>query len=290
MPLPIPGRPEPDPRSPTPRSTISGRVDVTTLLRGGERCAVRTYLPPGYEHSDHAYPVLYMFDGQNLFDRATSAFGMEWGVDETIEALVDRGAMPGVVVVGIDSPLDPWQRYAQYTAWDWMLDGRPVVADGAVTAAFLVEQVMSYVQQTYRVARDPQRVGLAGSSLGGYMALYVGVRHPNTFGRLLVFSPVVLDEPMAGHELRDLIVHLGVAPGTWVYLDMGDAEDLAYIDHPDRLVADLALTAGALAHSVRPPERLVSRVMPGAAHDEDAWAQRFGPALLWAFFDGPDPR
>jgi enterochelin esterase-like enzyme len=271
------------------RSTISGRVDVTYLIRAGERRAVRTYLPPGYEHADHELPVIYMFDGQNLFDRTTTAYGMEWGIDETIESLVAAGRFDGVIVVGIDSPSDPWRRYAEYTAWDWMLDGRPVVAEGAVTADFLVEQVIPYVQATYRVAHDPARVGLAGSSMGGYMTLFVGSRHPEVFGRLLAFSPVVLDEPMAGHQLHDHLVHRGFVPRTWVYLDMGGAEQLGYVDHPDRLVENLAATTRAVASSVRPPEQLVSRVIPGVGHDELAWGARFGEVLLWAFAGGPRP-
>jgi predicted alpha/beta superfamily hydrolase len=265
-------------------------VDVTHLLRTGERRAVRVYLPPGYEQSGHDYPVLYMFDGQNLFDRATTAFGMEWGIDETIEHLVRAGRTAGVVVVGIDSPDGPWQRYAEYTAWDWMLGGEPVVPDGAATADFLVQQVIPYVQGTYRVAHDRARVGLAGSSMGGYMTLFVGARHTDVFGRLLAFSPVVLDEPMAGHELRDYLVHRGFDAGTWAYLDMGGAEELSYVDHPDRLVENLAETAAAVVHSARPPAQVVTRVIPGAAHDERAWGARFGEVLLWAFADGPVPQ
>ncbi len=272
------------------RSTITGRVDVTHLSRAGQRRAVRIYLPPDYESTDQDYPVLYMFDGQNLFDRATSAFGMEWRVDETIEALVADGAFRGAVVVGVDSPSTAKGRYAEYTAWDWMLAGEPVNADGAATAQFLVADVIPHVQASYRVARDRGRVGLAGSSLGGYMTLHVGVAHPELFGRLLAFSPVALDEPMAGHRLHDQIVHTGFAPGTWVYLDMGDAEALDHIDHPDQLVENLAATRAAVANSVVPPRQLVSRVIADATHDEDAWAARFGEVLLWAFAGAPDPR
>lgn len=272
------------------RSTISGRVDVTYLLRNGARRAVRTYLPPGYEASDRALPVLYMFDGQNLFDRTTTAFGMEWAIDETIEQLVGEGALEGVVVVGIDSPDGPAERYREYTAWDWSLDGTAIRADGDATADFLVDQVIPYVQRTYRVARDPSRVGLAGSSLGAYMTLYVGARHPDLFGRLLAFSPVALAEPMAGHLLHEHLSGRGFGPGTWVYLDMGSAEELGYVDHPDRLVENLAATTRAVATSVRPPARLVSRVVPGAGHDERAWGARFGEVLRWAFADGPEPR
>ena len=281
------GRGEPEERP--WRSTITGRVDVTHLLLAGRRRAVRTYLPPGYEASGYDYPVLYMFDGQNLFDRSTTAYGMEWGIDETIEGLVARGALEGVVVVGVDSPPDAWDRYAEYTAWDWRFGGRPVVARGAATADFLVGQVRPYVEQTYRVRTDPAYVGLAGSSMGGYMTLFVGSRHPGLFGRLLAFSPVVLDEPMAGHRLHGFLAEEGFDPESWVYLDMGGAEDLAYVEHPDRLVENLGRTGEVIGRSARPPGRLVSRVVPGAGHDELAWGARFAEVVLWAFADGPDP-
>jgi len=153
-----------------------------------------------------------------------------------------------------------------------------------------VQQVIPYVQRTYRVAHDRARVGLAGSSMGGYMTLFVGARHTDVFGRLLAFSPVVLDEPMVGHELRDHLVHRGFEAGTWAYLDMGGAEELSYVEHPDRLVENLAGTAAAVVNSVRPPAQVVTRVIPGAAHDERAWGGRFGEVLLWAFADGPLPQ
>jgi predicted alpha/beta superfamily hydrolase len=294
------------------RCTITGRVDVTHLLRRGRRRAVRCYLPPGYEDSDREYPVLYMFDGQNLFDRTTSAFGMEWGIDETVEAITGAGAaggpaggvrgvgeardhearpgsFDGAIIVGVDSPIDPWGRYAEYTAWDWSLEGRPVHADGLATAGFLVEQVIPYVRATYRAAGDPSRVGLAGSSLGGAMTLFVGARHPQVFGRLLAFSPVLLDEPMGGSWLREELRIRGFDPASRVYLDMGDAEELDYVDHPDRLVADLRHTTSAIEASSRPPAELVSRIIPGGVHNELAWGARFGEVLLWAFGNGPVP-
>lgn len=230
-----------------------------------------------------------MFDGQNLFDRATSAFGLEWGVDETIEGLVQAGRTPGIVVVGVDSPEDPHRRYAEYTAWDWTLDATPIRADGAGTADFVAEEVLALAQRTYGVGGTRARAGLAGSSMGGYMTLYAGVRHVDRFSRLLALSPVVLDEPMAGQHLRDLLSRTAFPPDTWAYLDMGSSEQLGCVDRPDRLVANLTATTAALRASPSPPDRLVSRVIAGATHDERAWGTRFGEVLLWAFAGGPEP-
>lgn len=274
------------------RSTVTGRVDVTSLLRAGERRTVRICLPDDYEQTQHDYPVLYMFDGHNLFDRASTTFGTEWRIDETVAGLTATGALPGLVVVGIDAPEDAVLRYVEYTAWDWELRGEPgarIVAGGAVTADFLVGTVIPYVQSTYRVARERDRVGLAGSSMGGYMTLYAGTRHSDAFGRLLGFSPVVLDAPMPGRQLRAFIGDRGFDPGTWVYLDMGDREELPYTD-PEQLVANLGQTTAAVAGASRPPERLVSRVIAGADHSEAAWGARFGEVVHWAFAGGPQPR
>ena len=286
----IPGRPEPVGTHPAWRSTVTGRVDVTALVHAGRRVTVRVHVPPGYEQSSREHGLLIMFDGQNLFDRASSSHGMEWEVDETVERLTSQARLDSMLVVGVDSPDTAQERYAQYTAWDWELDGVPVVARGEQTADFLVGPVLDHVRDHYRVTRDRSRVGLAGSSLGGYMTLYVGTRHSELFGRLLAFSPVLLNEPMRGDALREYIARRGFEDGTRVYLDMGGNEELSYVDDPARLVADLAETTRAVTHAVRPPQEVVSRVIPGAGHDERAWAARFEPALLWAFADGPAPR
>jgi hypothetical protein len=101
---------------------------------------------------------------------------------------------------------------------------------------------------------------------------------------------VVLDEPMVGHHLHEVLSHTAFPPGTWAYLDMGTAEELGYIDHPDRLVENLEATTAALKAGAAPPERIISRAIEGATHDERSWGRRFGEVLLWAFADGPDPR
>lgn len=269
-------------------STITGRVDVTTLMRAGQRQVVRIYLPPGYERTEHEYPVLYMFDGNNLFDRATTAFGSEWLIDETLEELTRDGRTRGAIVVGMDCPATPGARYAHYSAWDWVgPEGEQVQATGSVTADFVVETLMPYVQATYRVSRDRARTAIGGSSMGGYMTLYVGTRHTARFGVLLSFSPAVLPDPMRGDLLFDFLASQPLAPSTRVYLDMGDQEDLSYTT-PEALVARLWQTREAVAGQA--PAELVARVVAGAAHTEVDWAARFAEVYLWAFEGGPTPR
>lgn len=268
-------------------STITGRVDVTTLMRAGQRQVVRTFLPTGYETTDRDYPVLYMFDGHNLFDRATSAFGAEWRIDETLTELQEHRLIQGLVVVGIDAADTALGRYSQYSAWDWTgPSGDPVIASGSTTADFLVDTVMPYVQRTYRVRRDRAATALGGSSMGGYMTLFAGARHTERFGILLSFSPAVLASPMRGDLLFDFLSRRQLAPGTRVYLDMGDAEELSYTTS-EALVDRLWQTRDVVAGMG--PAELVSRVIPGAVHDEDSWAARFAEVVLWAFAGGRPP-
>lgn len=269
-------------------STITGRVDVTTLLRAGKRQVVRVYLPTDYERTEREYPVLYMFDGNNLFDRTTTAYGGEWCIDETLEDLHSQGRTNGIVVVGVDGPDTPTGRYAHYSAWDWIgPGGEPITATGAVTADFLVSQVMPYVERTYRISRDRRLTGIGGSSMGGYMTLYTGARHTDRFGIQLAFSPAVLAHPMRGDQLFDYLSGIQLAPGTRVYLDMGDAEELSYTTSRD-LVRRLWETHDVVAQMG--PAELVARVVPGAPHTEQAWSERFPEVFLWAYESGPAPR
>lgn len=275
------------PSNPHP-STVSGRVDVTHLLRAGQRRAVRVYLPPDYEASGRRYPVLYMFDGHNLFDRRTSSYDKEWRIDEHMEALFGRDPHATAVVVGIDPDPQTLARYAEYSVIDWTYRGSPadrvgspIVADGETTARFIAGTVKPWVEQNYRVAADRDNVGIGGSSMGGYMALYLAVRFPELFAKVLAFSPAVLDRPMEGARLRSLIAASVGGERQRIYLDMGSAEELEYVEHPDQMVAVIDPLVDALTASGR--SDITSHIAEGAPHDETAWGARFPAAFHWAF-------
>lgn len=271
-----------------PLSTISGRVDVTALPRNGHRQTVRVYLPPDYETSGRDYPVIYMFDGHNLFDVATSRWAKEWGIDEIFEQRHLNDPASTAVVVGIDAPWGAHARYAEYTIADWTAHAEPgeelteverhVHGHGAETAAFLMGEVRPWAERTYRVATNRERVAVAGSSLGGYMTLYTATRFGDQVGAGLAFSPVALDQPMAGQVLRDYLA--GSTP-VWpqrYYLDMGDDEDLNYSTR-EALVANLGPLEVALRAAGHAD--IWSRVIPGGVHDEVAWGERFGEVVDW---------
>ena len=247
-----------------PAATVVGRLELHVIqsvaLRGPR--TVRVWLPPG----DDAKPrgVLYLFDGQNLFDRRTAAFGREWEVDETLKRLTAAGAVPPLIVVGLDNGPD---RLAEYTFDADAAHGGG--GRGAATAAFLLDKVMPWVTRTYQPVGRPM---LGGSSLGGLLALDVARRHPGTFAGVAAVSPSLWWDHEA--TLSALAVDPSPLVGTRVWLDVGTAEEpgadgAADVERVRRLAA--ALDRGGVAH------RLV--VEPGAHHDEAAWAGRF-PALI----------
>ena len=265
----------------------TSRLDTVQLMRGENPRTVRIYLPPGYNESQEL-PVLYMFDGQNLFDPATATFGKSWLVGEVIDSLVAADPDLGAVVVGIDSPYDGQLRALEMTIGEWdfpVVDypeyvGRDprIVGEGELTARFMVEVVKPYVEAHYAVARDRECVAVGGSSLGGYMSLYVMTRYPELFGVVLAFSPAVFEVPMKGQVLRDLVRASRSDHRTRVYMDMGGQEELRYAS--DDIVGSLWPLAEAVVAAGHTD--VTTAVFPQAGHDEDAWAQRFPGVYLWA--------
>lgn len=269
------------------RSTIAGRVDVTAMLLRDRRVTVRTYVPADYEWTEGDYRVVYMFDGHNLFDRTTSTYNKEWRIDEYMQTLGSGGCEPAIVV-GIDAPQNRYERFAMYTVSDWEYRKRPdsrllqrIHGYGEETAEFLMRRVKPYIESTYRASADRDRVGVAGSSMGGYMSLYTAARYPELVSKVMAFSPVALDVPMRGYELRDVVVRAGARYPQRVYLDMGDREKLEFCG-PQELVdhlAEMRLTMAEAGHT-----QVEARVVEGGRHDERAWGSRFPQAYEWAFF------
>ncbi|HYW10361.1 MAG TPA: alpha/beta hydrolase-fold protein [Longimicrobium sp.] len=148
----------------------------------GRTRRVWIYLPPDYATSGKTYPVLYMHDGQNLFDAATSYAG-EWGVDEALDSLYAAGD-PGVIVVAVDN--GQAQRMNEYSPWIHPQHGG---GQGDEYADFLANTLKPHVDAHYRTRPGPESTGIMGSSMGGLISLYAALRHPGVFGRVGVFSP-----------------------------------------------------------------------------------------------------
>jgi len=248
------------------------------------------YVPPGYDDQPFTrFPVLYMQDGQNLFDRATSFGGQDWNVHGAADHLIGIGAVQPLVIVGIYNAGK--SRIHEYTPVK-----SPKLGGGRADryAKFLIEEVMPFVQREYRVNSDPRVTGLGGSSLGGLLALYLGLKHPQVFGKIAALSPsvwwhqrmmmqfaasVTLRPPLPKRSIfRRRVAEPGPqAPRPTIWLDIGTKEGPRIVPDVEQF-RDILLQKGW-----REGEDLHYEQVDGAEHNELAWSQRIGRVLQFLY-------
>ncbi|WP_199141508.1 alpha/beta hydrolase-fold protein [Pedobacter sp. ASV12] len=171
------------------------------------------YLPPSYAKSKQKYPVLYMHDGQNVFDQSTAGFG-EWGVDEILDSLIAKGAQEYIVVAVANGGSERLKEYNLY-------DSQYGKGKGKAYVAFLAETLKPYIDQHYRTLRDSKHTAIAGSSMGGLISMYAMAAYPNVYGKAGIFSPAF----WLGKAIETDIKNAGVAlKGHQVYLVAGALE------------------------------------------------------------------
>jgi predicted alpha/beta superfamily hydrolase len=231
------------------------------------------YLPPGYEaDSSRTYPVLYLNDGQNLFDPATSFIkGRTWMVREAADEGIEAGEVEPLVIVGIYNTGE--RRLAEYThERDWQMGG----GEGDSYGALLTRELMPWIAEHYRVRLDREHTGLGGASLGGLISLYLGLKHAEVFGRLAVLSPSIWwnHKSILG-VLNETAPFLKDLPRIW--LDAGDHEGRMTLRDTELLAKRL------LANGWQDEETLHFEKVRGGTHDEGSWAQRVGPLLRFLF-------
>ena len=236
---------------------------------------VLVYLPPGYESNQRRrYPVLYLHDGQNLFDGATSFIkGSEWRVDETAQALINARAIRPLIIVGIYNT-GP-DRTAEYTPTP---NDKREGGKAALYGRLLVEELKPFIDSRYRTLKDAQHTGLGGSSLGALVSLHLALKYPKVFGRVAAVSPSVWwDNRMI---LREVLA-LKKRTSARIWLDMGTREggqEAAEHRNNARQLRDALLAKGW-----RENLDLKYYEAEGAEHNEGAWALRVGPMLRFLF-------
>jgi predicted alpha/beta superfamily hydrolase len=239
---------------------------------------LRVWLPPGYDDAENArrhYPVLYLNDGQNLFEASSAFNGVEWQVDETADRLMREGAVPPLIIVGIDNT--GRNRIREYMPHRSM---HPLMlrVQGKYYPDFLMKEVMPFVSRYYRAATEPENIGLGGSSLGALIALHTVIARPGMIGRLL------LESPSLWASQRQLIKE-SRAVRIWpdrIFLGVGSAE-AGVAERSRSVVNDVRELAGILRRAVLSESRLRLVVKDGAGHNEAAWAERFPEALRFLF-------
>jgi predicted alpha/beta superfamily hydrolase len=239
---------------------------------------LRVWLPPGYDdqqNSSRYYPVLYLNDGQNLFESSTAFGGVEWGADETADRLIRDGAVPPLIIVGLDNMgKDRLREYMPHRSMHPMM----LRVLGRYYPDFLIKEVMPFVESAYRVATSPENTGLGGSSLGALIALYTALVRPGVIGRLLLESPSlwasnrqIIKESRSARVWPEKIF---LAAGT---AEAGDAE------RSRTVVDDVRELAAIIRRAVLSESRLRVVIKDGAGHSESAWAERFPEALQFLF-------
>ena len=231
------------------------------------------YLPPGYGREPHrTYPVLYLQDGQNLFDPATSFIaGRTWQVREHADAAIEAGEVEPLVIVGIYNTGE--RRLAEYThERDWRHGG----GEAALYARLLSEDLLPFIASRYRVRTDRESTGIGGSSLGGLVSLYIGLTHPQNFGRLAVISPSVW------WNHKSILSYLNErAPQIWerprLWLDVGEREGRRTLQDAEQLYRRLK------ANGWIPGQTLHFERVPDGSHDELSWSHRVRPMLRFLY-------
>ncbi|HTW58403.1 MAG TPA: alpha/beta hydrolase-fold protein [Terriglobales bacterium] len=237
---------------------------------------LRVWLPPEYDDSandSRRYPVLYLNDGQNLFEPSTAFGGVEWQVDETADRLIREGVVPPIIIVGIDNTgKNRFREYMPHRSFQPMM----LRVQGTRYPNFLIKEVMPFIGRNYRVATGAENTGLGGSSLGALISLYTAVLRPDVIGHLLLESPSLWASNR--QMIRDA---RGV--NRWpqrVYLATGTAE-AGREDRNRSMVDDVRELAGILGRAGLDDKRLRLVIEEGAPHHESAWARRFPEALTF---------
>lgn len=224
------------------------------------------YLPKSYDTSSKNYPVVYMHDGQNLFDQALSYSG-EWEVDETLDKLSDTKQLE-LIIVAIDNGGS--ERIDEYSPWE--ITGHPSKLEGEDYVEFIVRNLKPFVDKNYRTLHNSDHTGIIGSSLGGLISYYAALQYPDVFGKAAVFSPSFEVVTTTSGFIKD---HSNISSSR-IYFLAGDNES-------EQMVDGIFNTIQIMRDSGFPEKNISYKVVKGGEHNEKLWREQFEPAIKWLF-------
>lgn len=254
---------------------------------------VTIWLPDGYDGGDRRYPVLYMHDGQNLFDDKRANFGVEWGIDEHVTALAAAGEARAAIVVGAWSTPKRFREYAPAGMVSGLPAdvrarveegyGGPPLSDGYLR--FIVDELKPMIDDTYRTLSGRRDTAIMGSSMGGLVSIYALCEYPKVFGGAACLSthwplvPIDVDHgatvpggwqaPLIAASTRYLRRNLPHAGAHRLYFDHGDRH-LDQFYQPYQEAVDRVVTGKGYRNN----RDVISRAFPGTSHNERAWNDR----------------
>ncbi|HET9055226.1 MAG TPA: alpha/beta hydrolase-fold protein [Chitinophagaceae bacterium] len=223
------------------------------------------YLPDGYAQSDKRYPVLYLHDGQNVFDAATS-FSGEWNVDETMDSLIKKGAK-SCIVVAIDNGGS--KRLNEYTPYDFNInDTQQIKAEGNEYLDFIAKVLKPFIDKTYRTNKDKSSTYIAGSSLGGLISFYALIKYPDIFGGAGIFSPSFWIIPQLNKTLEEAALRVNAK----IFFYAGDKESETMVSLMDSVAEHIGLHTQSIIYKI---------VDPDGKHNEATWRKWFPEFYQW---------
>lgn len=263
-------------------STVTGHVEVINdfpISQLGKTRTLRILLPDDYhENLTRRYPVIYMHDGQNLFDDSI-AFNGEWGIDESLKTMFDENPEKAFLVVGIDNGPD---RLSEYSPWPFDFRHYHSSGEGGQYAIFLAETLKPYIDSHYRTLTDPEKTMIAGSSMGGLISLYTGLTYPHLFGLIGAMSSTFSDV-VVGQQLREFILSEKIKRPEHlrIYLDIGTMESA---ETPPESEVKANQQVYELLKDVLPDGSVVIlRIIQGGQHRESDWEKRFPHMVRWLY-------
>ena len=259
--------------------TLTGDIQAHPQFESRILCNRRdvlVYLPPGYRRARRRrYPVLYLHDGQNIFDTATAFFGVEWNADESAQRLTKQRLIEPLIIVAVANMGDA--RIHEYAPTPGRVYPHKLIrSKGHLRnyGRFLVEELKTFIDQTYRTRPGAEFSGLGGSSLGGLATMALGLWFPHVFTRLGVMSPSVWWDECVLYDMVDAIQD-GARPPLKIWLDTGTREEGW---ERTRVLRDKLVEKGWRLH-----DDLQYTEVEGADHSEGAWAARFEAVLRFLY-------
>ncbi|MFD1258819.1 alpha/beta hydrolase [Mucilaginibacter terrae] len=219
------------------------------------------YLPADYKALDKHYPVIYMHDGQNLFDQYTASH-QEWGVDEIMD---ERFYHKSCIIVAVDHGEE--SRINEYYPFNSEENGE---GRGDAYTSFLVNTLKPFIDNNYRTLPSAQHTAIAGSSMGGLITTYAALKYPEVFGNAGVFSPAF----WIAKDIYSFAENLNTLQNSRYYFVCGDAES-------DDMVGDMQGMAAIVQSKVVDKKQVAIQVIPGAGHNEQQWHDDFSKFYVW---------
>ena len=267
-----------------PDHTLTGNIQSHPAFPSrilGNKRDVLVYLPPGYRRSrTRRYPVLYLHDGQNVFDATTAFGGTEWGADETAQRLVEQKLIEPLIIVAVANVGEA--RIHEYAPTRGRLEqGKRRRSKGLLRhyGSFLINELKPFIDARYRTLSDPENTGLGGSSLGGLATICLGLWFPNVYRRIAVMSPSIWWDKEVLYKMVEELDE-DAKPPLKIWLDTGT--------HEEGWERARVLRDGLIEKGWRLYDDLHYFEDEGAGHTEGAWAHRLD-AVLRFLYPPPPP-